>query len=145
MKNLTWASNVCLQPERPTVSWAASQEKWPAGWGRWWSPSALPSLGLIWSTPSRPVAPYEEKMCSFTRGFRGGHKDDPRTEAPPLWRYTEGIVPVQQKCWVTAWNWLSTWGEGRANWGELRCMQCTWVIRRGGSWLPPSQALFKGW
>ena len=28
-------------------------------------------------------------------------------------------------------QWLSTWWEGRANPGELRCMQCTWVTRRG--------------
>ena len=31
-------------------------------------------------------------------------------------------------------QWLSTWWEGRANPGELRCMQCSWVT---GSQDPP--------
>ena len=33
MKSLTWATNVRSQPRRPTVSWAASREAWPAGPG----------------------------------------------------------------------------------------------------------------
>ena len=36
---LNMASNVHLQPRKPTISWAASKEAWPAGWGRWFSPS----------------------------------------------------------------------------------------------------------
>jgi len=30
-------------------------------------------------------------------------------------------------------KWWSTWWEGRANPGELRCRQCTWVIGKGWS------------
>ena len=41
VKSLTWATNVHLQPSRRTVSWAASREAWPVGWGRWFCPSAL--------------------------------------------------------------------------------------------------------
>ena len=35
MKDSTWAGSVLLQPRRPTVSWFASREVWPAGWRRW--------------------------------------------------------------------------------------------------------------
>jgi len=34
MRSSTRASNVRLQPRKPTVSWAASREVWPAGRGR---------------------------------------------------------------------------------------------------------------
>jgi len=43
-------------------------------------------------------------------------------------------------------QWLSTWWEGRANPGELRCMQCTPEWLKGmepGS--IPSQTSAKGW
>jgi len=33
--------NMCLQPRRPNVSWAASRELWPAGQGRGFCPSTL--------------------------------------------------------------------------------------------------------
>jgi len=49
----TWASNVCLQPWKPTVPWAASTEVWPAGWGRQSCFSALCWWGLTWSSVSR--------------------------------------------------------------------------------------------
>jgi len=35
MRSSTWAGSVCLQPRKPTVSWAASKVMWPAGWGKW--------------------------------------------------------------------------------------------------------------
>ena len=41
IKCWTWASSVHLQPQRPTVSWTASNEGWPAGRGKWFSPSTL--------------------------------------------------------------------------------------------------------
>ena len=53
MKNLTWAIDVCLQPGRPVVSWAASEKGWPAQWGKWLSLSVLPPRGPIWSIASR--------------------------------------------------------------------------------------------
>ena len=34
-------------------------------------------------------------------------------------------------------QWLSTWWEGRANPIELRCLQYTWVSRRGGTRIHP--------
>ena len=41
-------------------------------------------------------------------------------------------------------QWWSTWWEGRANPGELSCMQCTeWW--RGGARIHPFQTSFKGW
>jgi len=40
-KSWTWASSVLLQPRRPAEPWAASDEGWPAGQGRWLSPSPL--------------------------------------------------------------------------------------------------------
>jgi len=41
MRNSTWPGSVHLQPRRPTASWAAWKETWPAGQGRWFCPSAL--------------------------------------------------------------------------------------------------------
>ena len=41
MKSSTWLSNVCSQPRRPTISWAASKAVWPAGRGRGFCLSAL--------------------------------------------------------------------------------------------------------
>ena len=34
-------------------------------------------------------------------------------------------------------QWLSTWWEGRANPGELRCKQCTWVTGRSEARIHP--------
>jgi len=70
MRSSTWASNVCLQPRKPTVSWAASKEAWPAGRGRgfcsftplsWdptWSPasSGAPNIRRTWMCWSRSRA-----------------------------------------------------------------------------------------
>jgi len=42
-------------------------------------------------------------------------------------------------------HWLRTWWEGRANPGELRCVQCPWVSGRVESGSTPSQTSFKGW
>ena len=53
MGSWTWASNVPLQPRKPTVSWAASNEAWSAGQRRWSHPSTLHCWDLIWSAPSR--------------------------------------------------------------------------------------------
>jgi len=41
MKDSTWVGDVHLQLRRPTISWVASRETWPAGWGRWFCPSTL--------------------------------------------------------------------------------------------------------
>ena len=41
-KSLTGVGSVHLQPGRPTASWAASTEGWPAGRGKGLSNSALP-------------------------------------------------------------------------------------------------------
>lgn len=38
MASWTWDSNMPLQLRKPTVSWAASKEAWPAGQGRWSCP-----------------------------------------------------------------------------------------------------------
>lgn len=40
-KSSTWASNVYLQPRRPTVPWTASREVWPARWRKWFYLSAF--------------------------------------------------------------------------------------------------------
>lgn len=38
VKIMMWAGNVCLQFRKPAVSWDASKEIWPAGWGKDCSP-----------------------------------------------------------------------------------------------------------
>ena len=37
VKKSTWASNLHLQSQKATISWATSKEAWPAGEGRWLS------------------------------------------------------------------------------------------------------------
>jgi len=73
MKNLTWASSVCLQP---MVSWVPSEEVSPAGRGRGFLPSTLP--------------PEQERCVAVGMGVEVGHEDDQRAGAPLLWRQAEG-------------------------------------------------------
>ena len=40
-RKLSMTQNVHSQPRRPTMSWAASREAWPAGQRRGFCPSAL--------------------------------------------------------------------------------------------------------
>ena len=61
MKNWIWASNVCLQPRKPIASWAASKEAWPAGRGRWFSPSTLLLWDPTWNTESSSGTPSVRK------------------------------------------------------------------------------------
>jgi len=42
-----------LTPRKPTVSWAASQEAWSAGWGKWSCTSTLHYWELTWNILSR--------------------------------------------------------------------------------------------
>lgn len=50
MRSSMWACNIYLQPRKPTVCWAASEEVWPACWGRCSSPSTLPLWDSTCST-----------------------------------------------------------------------------------------------
>ena len=79
--------------------------------------------------------------------------DIKNTAAPPVVQEIN-IVLKAQFCWFSyvvemlshgLKQWLSTWWEGGADPGELRCMQCSWVTRRGGARICPSQTSFKGW
>ena len=51
MRSSMWSGNVCLQAWKPTISWAASREAWPAGRGRWFCPSTQ-----FWWNPTMYVA-----------------------------------------------------------------------------------------
>jgi len=69
MKSWTWATNVRMQPRRPTVSWAASKAAWPAGRGRWLcSPysalmrSPLKYCAQLWSPQHRKVRKLLERV-----------------------------------------------------------------------------------
>ena len=42
-----WGNSVPLRPRRTMVSWSVLGKMWPAGWGRWSSPSTLPLWNLI--------------------------------------------------------------------------------------------------
>ena len=103
-KNLTRASNVSLQPRRPTVSWAVLEEGWPEGRGKGLPRSALPMWRPIWSTLFRSGSPNSGKMWSFGRGSRRGPQ-----------RLSEGwsFSPAKICCWSWAWTvWRSEgWGE----------------------------------
>jgi len=72
MRSSTWASNVRLQPRRPTVCWAAPREAGPAGQGRWFCPFAPLSWDPIWSNVSSSGAPNIRRTWMCWSGFRGG-------------------------------------------------------------------------
>jgi len=111
----------------PLVPQIPSEEGWPAGWGRWFSPSTLPSWGASWSTASRSGASNTGRMWSFKGGYREGHEDDPRAGALLLRRLVEGtglVQPRKEKAagrdFIMAFqdlkgaykhegNWLFTW------------------------------------
>ena len=49
-RSWTWASSMRLQPGMPTVFWPALKKGWPAGRGRWLSPSTWLLRSPIWCT-----------------------------------------------------------------------------------------------
>lgn len=69
-------SNVCLQPRKPIISWAAEKEAWPAAQGSF-HPSTLPS----WDPPLE----YCIQLWGPQQEVWGGPKDDQRAGAPLLW------------------------------------------------------------
>ena len=89
----TWPGNVYLQPRKPTVSWAASKAVWPAGQGRWFSPSTPLSWDPTWSSG----APNIRRAWTCWTGPDEGHKDDRRVGAPPLCRQAERVGVVQPR------------------------------------------------
>ena len=94
MKSWMWANNVCLQPRRPTIPWAAS-EVWRAGQGRWFWPSALLWWEPTWSPASSSEALRTGKTWTWWSGSRGGHKNDQRDGTPLLRREAERVGAVQ--------------------------------------------------
>ena len=94
MKDSTWASNVRLQPRRPTVSWVALREVWPAGRGRGFCPSTLPSWDPTWSTVSSSGASNTRRTQSCWSRSRGG---------PQRWSEVWSTSPVS-----TGWE---MWGS----------------------------------
>jgi len=72
IRSSTWLSNVCSQPRRPTVSWAASREAWPAGRGRGLCPSTLLWWDPTWSPASSSGALSTGKTWTCWSGSRGG-------------------------------------------------------------------------
>ena len=63
-----WASRATWVPRRPMGSWGALGGAWPAGRGRFSSPSALPHL----ETVSSSGLPSSRKMRSYWRESSGG-------------------------------------------------------------------------
>lgn len=56
---MTWASDVCLQPRKPIISWAAEKVAWSAAQGRF-HPFTLPSGDPTWSTVSSSGALWKD-------------------------------------------------------------------------------------
>jgi len=87
----TWASSMCLQPRRSTVSRIASKMGWWAGRRKGLFPSALPSWGPIWSATSRSGAPVQEGCRAVGAGPENGHENNQRAWEAFLRRKTEGV------------------------------------------------------
>ena len=68
MKDSTRAGDVHLQTRRPTISWVASRDVWPAGWGRWFCSSTLLSSDPTWTTLSSSVGPNTRRTWNKSRG-----------------------------------------------------------------------------
>ena len=87
--------NVCSQPRRPAISWAASEAAWPAGQGRGFCPSAP----LWWEPTWGPVSSSGVLNTGQTRSCwsrsRGGHKKDKRDGTPLLQGKAERVGAVQ--------------------------------------------------
>ena len=72
-----WPGSVHSQPRKPTISWVASREAWPAGWGRWFCHSALlwwdPTCIQLWSPQHRKDTDLLEwvqrRAIKMTRGL----------------------------------------------------------------------------
>ena len=95
MKSWTQAGSVCSQPRRPTVSWAASKEARPAGWGR----GLCASTPLRWDPPGSPAyssgAFSTGKTWSCWSGCRGGPQKLSGAGARLLWGQAERVGVVE--------------------------------------------------
>lgn len=89
MKSWPWASSICVQTRRPTISLAASKDTWSIRTERELSPSTLPLWGPIWNIVSRPGAKAPERWAAFGVGPEEGQEDDQRIEACLLGRMIE--------------------------------------------------------
>ena len=72
MRRSTSASNVRLQPRKPTMSWAAARAAWPSGWGRGFCPFTPLSWDPMGSPASSSGAPNIGRTWMCWSGTRGG-------------------------------------------------------------------------
>ena len=95
VKSWTWPSNVCSQPSRPIVPWAASPAVWAAGRGRGFYPSALLWWDPTWSPASSSGVFSTWRTWSCWSRSRRSHKNGQRAGTPLLWRKAEKVVAAQ--------------------------------------------------
>ena len=112
-KSYPWPSSAPLLPVRQMFSWGLLRV-WPAGQGRFSSPSSLPWWGPIWSTVFSSGLPSSRKMRNYRREFSEG-----------LWRWS------MRKGWGswTCLGWRRVGWEGTL---EMPLNICRVGVRRTG-------------
>jgi len=88
-------SNVLSQPRRPTVSWAASREAWPAGRGRCLCPATCSYEAPPGVLRPAPESSAQERHGPVGTGPEEGQKNDQRSGTPLLRGQAERVGAVQ--------------------------------------------------
>jgi len=120
---------------RGDSEWHPLKKGWPAGRGRWLSPSTQLLWGPTWSTASRPGAPSTGRMWSSWSGSRGGPlRWSEGWDTSPLmkgWRIWACLAWRREVSGETSLWPFSTWRE-HINRRGTSCLRGWMTVGQGG-------------